>query len=71
MLAFPPPQPTCHAGLGRGNMPRRVREGNMPHRVREGNMPRRVRKGEICPTGLGWGKHAPHGWEEGNMHWLG
>jgi len=34
-------------------------------------MPRRVREGEICPTGLGRGKHAPHGWEEGNMHWLG
>jgi len=31
----------------------------MPHRVREGiNIPRGVREGELCPAGLGRGKHA-------------
>jgi len=45
---------TCPSGLGRGNMPCRVREGE--------TCPYRIREGETCPAGLVRGKYAMGDW---------
>jgi len=43
------PTETCPTGLGRGNIPRRVRKGEtFPQVYGGGNMPLRVSEGRTC-----------------------